>query len=128
MSLPIEWVTGFIEGEGSFTGTVDKRWDRFAPRVVVYQNNEDILRQVQDFFLQYGLQFKLAFKEQSKSSFRTDVAYIHYLYIAGSQRCIAVYDLIRPHMHHPDKIIQADTWRAKIIVRNRQRVGPLSIP
>lgn len=106
--LPIEWVAGFIEGEGSFTGS-QRTKNYFQPNFSLYQKDEAILLKVQAFLASHEI--------DSQIYVGTNKCYT--LSINAIWRCRMLYELIRPHMHAPIKIAQADTWIKKFEYKGR---------
>ena len=95
---PVEWVAGFIEGEGCFfiAGHTTK--------FVLTQSNVAVLELVQVWLLSQGIDSKLIEIENKKKQG------CNQLYFYSKWKCKKLYDLIRPHMHHPDKIAQIERW------------------
>jgi hypothetical protein len=103
VDLSPDWVAGFVEGEGTFSGSM-RAYDYFQPNFSVYQKDRIVLELVQAFFQANGIEGKIYLGTNN----------CHTYNVSGKARCRKVYELLRPHMHAPVKIAQAEAWYEKI--------------
>lgn len=89
--LPVEWVAGFVEGEGYFG------WNGSGYRMTVSQKETQPLELIQQFFLSHGIESRIY---QHKKTL------CHTLYVSGRVRCRKIRDLLLPHMHSERKRAQ----------------------
>ena len=101
--LPTEWVVGFVEGEGTFSGST-RNYDYFQPQFSVYQKDRRILDEMVQFLAEHGIPGARVYVSKS----------CHVLTVTGRPRCRSIYNLLRPHMHAQVKIEQIEAWYAKI--------------
>lgn len=106
--LPLDWIVGFIEGEGTFSGS-QRTANYFQPNFTLYQNDRVILEKVQETFRAHNIESKIYVNQRG----------CHGLQINSIRICRDLYDLIRPLMHAPEKIKQIDAWIIKLEYKGR---------
>lgn len=106
--LPLDWIVGFIEGEGTFSGS-QRTPNYFQPNFTLYQNDRVILEKVQETLEAHGIVSRIYVNQRG----------CHGLQVNSIAICRELYKLIRPLMHAPYKIEQIEAWHAKLEYKGR---------
>jgi len=111
--LDVQWAAGFIEGEGSFSGSwrpKPNNREYFQPTFCVAQKDRQIIDELVELFEVHQIRVYVTF---SGSVWR--------LIVNNFISCMNVYNLLRPYMHVQYKINQIELWRENLMNRSRLR-------
>lgn len=113
--MNLEWLAGFVEGEGSFTGSWRTK-TYFQPHFHLYQNDRDVLTLVQTFLVEeHDIYMALSSEGHGVGVARKTP----FLGLNRIDKCDEFYHLLRPKMFSEPKILQADTWHGKLAYKGR---------
>ena len=102
--MTLDWVVGFIEGEGTFSGAMHTK-THWQPNFSVYQDDRDVLERVQEFFADLDI-IGGVYKSGARNNWKYS--------IQRKDECRKLYALIRPRMQIGIKIAQIDIWTERL--------------
>jgi len=122
--VPVEWVAGFVEGEGTFTRhahwnhtTKDGQtvyYRTYVPTFQVSQKEEQPLLLIAEFFTSQGVRGRTWHRNNQYGG--------AYEYRSlGAKNCLRIAETLYDHMHSDRKKTQLETWIRTILLY--QRVG-----
>jgi hypothetical protein len=115
--VPVEWMAGFVEGEGTFTmhshqnhTTVKgERWyyKTVVPTFQVAQKERQPLDLIEAFFTSHGVRGKVSFRTNPHGG-------AHEYRSLGRYNCELIASILMDHMHSDRKIGQMMQWLQNI--------------
>ena len=121
--VPVEWVAGFVEGEGTFTkhanynhttrNGVPIYYRTFVPTFQVSQKEAQPLDLIASFFAEKGVRGKVVFRTNASGG-------AHEYRVIGAKNCLLVASSLYDHMHSERKKLQLRDWVTEIMCRQRE--------
>ena len=100
-TLTLDWIAGFIEGEGGFSCSVNKRGS-ILTELHIAQNSPEMLLAIQDFFNERGISGKVY--PVAKDSTGVPTCYVYKIF--RQHHFLVAAKLLTPHLRSTSKRVQ----------------------
>lgn len=113
--MNLDWIIGFVEGEGSFTGSW-RTETYYQPHFHIYQNDRSVLVDIQQYLYE---EHQIGMTLSSEGCGVGVSRKTPFLGLNKVYECDKVYHLFRPRMFSTTKIAQAESWHNKLGYKGR---------
>ena len=120
--VPVEWVAGFVEGEGSFTSHANYNhttrngdpiyYRTYVPTFQVAQKEAQPLYLIAEFFATKGVRGKVVHRNNNTGG-------AHEYRVIGAKNCLLVASILYDHMYSDRKRRQLEDWVQTIMLWQR---------